>query len=304
MRRLRNSRRPLLGAFIGATGIVAFAYAIGLAVSEPDTHSLPIVHVSPIRPPPNRAPHDADSGIPDFDWIVAQYGPAVVNVSAYAIADTARQEWQWELPKLDRSDPFFRRFRPAVPEQMPSRSVGSGFVVSSDGLIVTNAHVVAGATRITVKLTDKREFRAKLLGVDRPTDIAVLKIDAHELPTVRLGDSASAYAGEWVVAIGSPFGFGNTVTAGIISARARSLPQRGYVRFIQTDAPVNPGSSGGPLFNLSGKVIGINCYIYGGRRLRGHLLCSPDRSGQSDRKAVGCTREGSPRRTRCHGPGG
>ncbi len=135
---------------------------------------------------------------------------------------------------------------------------------SADGVILTNAHVVADAAEVTVKLTDKREFRAKVVGIDKDTDVAVLKIDARDLPTVRIGDASRAQVGEWVLAIGSPFGFENSVTAGVISARARSLPGEGYIPFLQTDVAVNPGNSGGPLFNLAGEVIGINSQIYSG----------------------------------------
>ena len=137
-------------------------------------------------------------------------------------------------------------------EQMV-RGQGSGFIVSPDGVILTNAHVVSGADVVKVKLTDKREFTAKVIGIDKPTDVAVLKIDATGLPTVPLGDPSSARVGDWVLAIGSPFGFENSVTAGIISAKSRSLPDEGYVPFIQTDVAVNPGNSGGPLLNLKGK---------------------------------------------------
>jgi serine protease Do len=140
--------------------------------------------------------------------------------------------------------------------------MGSGFILSADGYILTNAHVVDQAEHVTVRLTDRREFKAKVVGVDKQTDIAVLKIDASALPTVRLGKSAEANVGEWVVAIGSPFGFENSVSAGIVSAKARSLPDAAYTQFLQTDVAVNPGNSGGPLFNLAGEVIGINSQIY------------------------------------------
>jgi serine protease Do len=140
--------------------------------------------------------------------------------------------------------------------------MGSGFIVSPDGMVLTNAHVVAGANEVTVKLTDKREYRAKVLGVDRATDVALLKIDANNLPTVQLGRSNDLKVGEWVAAIGSPYGFENTVTSGIVSAKWRSLPDGAYVPFIQTDVAVNPGNSGGPLFNMKGEVIGINSQIY------------------------------------------
>jgi serine protease Do len=145
---------------------------------------------------------------------------------------------------------------------MVKRGQGSGFIVSSDGVVLTNAHVVADAGEVSVKLTDRREFRAKVVGLDRPTDIAVLKIDAQDLPTVRIGDPERTRVGEWVLAIGSPFGFENSVTAGIVSAKSRSLPAEGYVPFIQTDVAINPGNSGGPLFNRAGEVIGVNSQIY------------------------------------------
>jgi serine protease Do len=147
-------------------------------------------------------------------------------------------------------------------ERTPARGMGSGFIVSPDGMVLTNAHVVADANEVTVKLTDKREFRAKVVGVDRPTDVALLKIEASGLPTVRLGSSNELKVGEWVTAIGSPYGFENTVTSGIVSAKWRSLPDGAYVPFIQTDVAVNPGNSGGPLFNMRGEVIGINSQIY------------------------------------------
>jgi serine protease Do len=160
---------------------------------------------------------------------------------------------------------FARRFgMPDRPDPRPSRALGSGFIVQSDGLILTNAHVVKNASSVTVKLSDQREFPAKVVGIDEATDIAVLKISARDLPTVTLGDAGHVRVGEWVVAIGSPFGFENTATAGIVSATARALPHQSYVPFIQTDAPVNPGNSGGPLFNARGEVIGINSQIYTG----------------------------------------
>jgi serine protease Do len=145
---------------------------------------------------------------------------------------------------------------------MPRQGQGSGFVITPDGYILTNAHVVAGAPELTVKLSDRREFKAKVVGADRRTDVAVVKIDASGLPTVRLGDPSQLKVGEWVAAIGSPFGLENTVTAGIVSAKARALPDEGYVPFIQTDVAINPGNSGGPLFNMAGEVVGINSQIY------------------------------------------
>jgi serine protease Do len=162
------------------------------------------------------------------------------------------------------NDPFFRFFRgvPQNPGSVPVRAQGSGFVVSADGIILSNAHVVDGAREVTVKLSDHREFKAKVLGSDKTSDIAVLKIDAHDLPTVRLGNSDELNVGDYVLAIGEPFGLEETATAGIVSAKARSLPGDGYVPFIQTDAAVNPGNSGGPLFDSSGAVVGINSQIY------------------------------------------
>jgi serine protease Do len=166
----------------------------------------------------------------------------------------------------ESTDPFFQFFRgfrlPEPGRPLPMHGQGSGFIVSADGYILTNAHVVDDATEVNVKLTDRREFKAKVVGSDRQSDVALLKIDAKSLPTVRLGSSAGTSVGEWVVAIGSPYGFENTVTAGIVSAKSRSLPDGGFVPFIQTDAAVNPGNSGGPLFNLAGEVIGINSQIY------------------------------------------
>ena len=155
------------------------------------------------------------------------------------------------------------------------RGQGSGFIVSPDGYILTNAHVVDNAENVTVRLTDRREFKATVVGADKQTDVAVLKIDAKSLPTVRLGKSADANVGEWVVAIGSPFGFENTVSAGIVSAKARSLPDASYTQFIQTDVAVNPGNSGGPLFNLAGEVIGINSQIYSRSGGFQHLFAIP-----------------------------
>jgi serine protease Do len=200
--------------------------------------------------------------LPDFSGLVDRYGPAVVNIS---VVQNVKASYRGQRG-LDPNDPFFeffRRFGLPLPDNAPpSMGQGSGFIISPDGFILTNAHVVANGAEVTVKLTDRREFRAKLVGSDPQTDVAVLKIDATDLPTVKLGDSNAVRVGEWVVAIGSPFGFENTVTSGIVSAKARALPDGTYVPFIQTDVAVNPGNSGGPLFNLKGEVIGINSQIY------------------------------------------
>jgi serine protease Do len=169
-----------------------------------------------------------------------------------------------KMPDEDELPPFFHNFpfQFNMPHPGPMRGVGSGFIVTADGIILTNAHVVDDADEVTVKLTDKREFTAKVLGSDKTTDIAVLRIDAKDLPTVKIGNPADIKVGQWVVAIGSPYGFENTVTSGIVSAKSRALPEDSYVPFIQTDAAVNPGNSGGPLFDLKGEVIGINSQIF------------------------------------------
>lgn len=204
----------------------------------------------------------------DFSGIVDRYGPAVVNIS---VTGKAQKTGGIRMgPDADPDDPlfqFFRHFGPQFPQQGPEGQViphgeGSGFIVTSDGLILTNAHVVDGAQEVVVKLTDRREFKAKVLGADKQSDVAVIKIEAKGLPTVVLGDPNLTKVGEPVLAIGSPFGFENSATAGIVSAKARSLPDDPYVAFMQTDVAVNPGNSGGPLFNLKGEVIGINSQIY------------------------------------------
>ena len=213
-------------------------------------------------------------GLPDFGDLVEQVGPAVVNIS---VVQQQPQPMSGQAPSPN--DPFYdflRRFgvpMPGFPGQpgmgpRARQGIGSGFIVSADGYVLTNAHVVAGEdgdaalSEVTVTLIDKREFKAKVVGVDRRTDVALLKIDSKGLPTVKIGNADQARVGEWVVAMGSPFGFDNTVTAGIISAKARRLPDETYVPFIQTDVAINPGNSGGPLFNLAGEVIGINSQIY------------------------------------------
>ena len=233
-----------------------------------------------ISAPPAVAPAASSAaanryGLPDFSGLVEQVGPAVVNISV--TQKVARGGGaSGDEPFAD--DPFYdflRRFGVPVPgmpgngggrggraPEQTQQGVGSGFIVSADGYVLTNAHVVDGATEVTVKLTDKREFKAKVVGTDKRTDVALLKIDASGLPYVKTGDAERSKVGEWVIAMGSPFGFENTVTAGIISAKARRLPDENYVPFIQTDVAINPGNSGGPLFNLAGEVVGINSQIY------------------------------------------
>lgn len=203
--------------------------------------------------------------LPDFTALVARHGMAVVNISAL----TDGREPTAAIPQLHEDDPmfdFFRRFFPRPPgvPQNPddNRSLGSGFIISPDGYILTNAHVIENAEEIIVRLVDKREFNAKVIGADKRSDIALIKIEASGLPRLEMGNPQQLQVGEWVVAIGSPFGFDHSVTAGIVSAKGRTLPQENFVPFIQTDVAINPGNSGGPLFNLRGEVVGINSQIY------------------------------------------
>ena len=206
--------------------------------------------------------------LPDFTRLVDEQGNAVVNISTTQAV--RRSGAAPQVPGIEDEEvlEFFRRFIPRQqpgqpgPRQPEARSLGSGFIISNDGYILTNAHVVEGADEINVRFTDKREYKAKVIGADRRTDIAVIKIEASALPAVKFGDPTKLKVGEWVVAIGSPFGFENTVTAGIVSAKGRSLPQENFVPFIQTDVAINPGNSGGPLFNMRGEVVGINSQIY------------------------------------------
>lgn len=201
--------------------------------------------------------------LPDFTALVEKYGSTVVNVSTTQTVQTS--QGIPVIPGLPEGDPlaeFFRRFGAPMPQEQETHSLGSGFIISTDGYILTNAHVVDSADKITVKLTDQREYKAKVIGADRRTDVALIKIEATGLPKINQGDPASLKVGEWVLAIGSPFGFDNSVTAGIVSGKGRSLQQENFVPFIQTDVAINPGNSGGPLFNMKGEVIGINSQIY------------------------------------------
>jgi serine protease Do len=206
------------------------------------------------------------AGLPDFTELYEKNSPAVVSID---VTQKSRRGARG-MPELSEDDPFyefFRRFGQVPPRRGQERepeaqSVGSGFIIGSDGLIITNAHVVDGADEVTVKLFDKRDFKAKVLGADKRSDIALLKIEAKDLPKVTLGDPDKLRVGEWVVAIGKPFGLDSTMTAGIVSAKGRDLPQENLVPFIQTDVAINPGNSGGPLFNMKGEVVGINSLIY------------------------------------------
>ncbi len=211
----------------------------------------------------------------DVADLVEKQGPAVVNISTTKLVRRGQEGMPFVMPDEDDLQEFFRRFFPGVPggpggpggksgpmPEIPSRGAGSGFIVSDDGYIMTNEHVVKDADEVVVKLIDKRTFTAKVVGTDPRTDVAVLKITASNLPVVKLGDPTKLRVGEAVVAIGSPFGFENSVTAGIVSAKGRMLPSDGYVSYIQTDVPINPGNSGGPLFNMKGEVVGMNSQIY------------------------------------------
>lgn len=252
----------LAAGVIGGAGVTAFQAERAHAASAP-------VVAASVSASPN-----VPVVLPNFAQIVQRYGPAVVNISVTGstkVSDDMPMAGHQGSPDPFGNDPFFEFFRQFEQGQgqrqggtreVPTRAEGSGFIISPDGLILTNAHVVRNAKVVTVKLTDRREFRAKVLGADPKTDIAVLKIDAHDLPVVALDKTSNLQVGDWVLAIGSPFGFENSVSAGIVSAKGRTLPDDSAVPFIQTDVAVNPGNSGGPLFNTRGQVVGINSQIY------------------------------------------
>ncbi|HTH60570.1 MAG TPA: Do family serine endopeptidase [Paraburkholderia sp.] len=228
------------------SGVVAVGFAVAMVGAYAVGHHTAIggqpvanAGIVPVSEQVNTPAVAGPAATPDFSGIVTKYGPAVVNISVKHFGDTSGQS-----------------------DDKPSSALGSGFIISSDGYILTNNHVVDGADEVTVKLTDKRTFRAKVIGADKTTDVAVIKINASDLPSVKIGDPSQSKVGEWVVAIGSPYGFDSTVTSGIISAKARTMSDDAATPFIQTDVPVNPGNSGGPLFNLKGEVIGINSMIY------------------------------------------
>jgi serine protease Do len=259
---LNNTRlvAALLAAgAIGGAGVSAFNSVHPSAMAAAPAAIAAAAPIQPVAPP-------------DFSQITERYGPAVVNISVTGSTKVSNSPFaQGDDEDGASGDPFFEFFkrfqqgqgRPGIPQQdTPTRGQGSGFIVSADGIILTNAHVVRDAKEVTVKLTDRREFRAKVLGADPKTDVAVLKIEAGNLPVVTIGKTSDLKVGEWVLAIGSPFGFENTVTAGVVSAKGRSLPDDSSVPFIQTDVAINPGNSGGPLFNARGEVVGINSQIY------------------------------------------
>lgn len=215
----------------------------------------------------------AQASLPDFTELVEDTSPAVVNISTRQHQKAGRQVGMVPgMPDLEGLPPIFREFFERSIPQMPpqqrrpqereAQSLGSGFIISADGYVLTNNHVVEGADEIIVRLSDRSELEAELVGTDPRTDVALLKVKGNDLPYVKLGSSSELKVGEWVVAIGSPFGFDYSVTAGIVSAKGRSLPNENYVPFIQTDVAINPGNSGGPLFNLDGEVVGINSQIF------------------------------------------
>jgi serine protease Do len=216
------------------------------------------------------SPAAARGGLPDFTELVQSYGPAVVNISTTQkkqIRSPHRLPKGLEIPDIPEDSPFYEFFRRffgegGEAEEYDAQSLGSGFLLSTDGYVVTNHHVVKDAEEVIVRLSDRRELTAEVVGSDERSDIAVLKVKGDGFPSVKLGRSADLRVGEWVLAIGSPFGFDHSVTAGIVSAIGRSLPSENYVPFIQTDVAINPGNSGGPLFNLDGEVVGVNSQIY------------------------------------------
>jgi serine protease Do len=259
----------MVAQMLRASVLVA-AVSFSLAACSQDQVSAGIAGSSPAAAATESAaaaPINLSAQLPDFTTLVDRYGPAVVNV---AVVEKSQPASNFSGPPgMSPNDPFYEFFKRFGGGQMPrgnpqpARGEGSGFIVSEDGYILTNAHVVNGASRVTVKMTDRREYEATVVGVDERTDVAVIKIEGKNLPTVKLGDASKLRPGEWVIAIGSPFGFENSVTAGVVSATSRSMPGEGnYTPFIQTDVAVNPGNSGGPLFNLKGEVVGINSQIY------------------------------------------
>jgi serine protease Do len=256
------------GVIGGAVGAIAVNHNNAVASNAAQLAAAPAVTV------PAATESGPQVALPDFTKIVSRNGPAVVNIQVVGGTKTSLRQ-QRGAPEMDEDDPFFEFFRqfgmPNAPrggQRGGGRGAptmmgeGSGFIVSPDGVILTNAHVVRDADEVTVKLQDRREYRAKVLGSDPKTDVAVLKIDAKNLPVVPMGSTRNLQVGEWVLAIGSPYGLDSTVTAGVVSAKGRTLPGDNGTQFIQTDVAVNPGNSGGPLFNTRGEVVGINSQIY------------------------------------------
>ena len=264
-----------LAAVAGVFVVVVAHQRSNADAGQPATAPLTAAVPTSAAPPAARV-----TGLPDFTQLVAESGAAVVNISVTEKPQKAGPGEGGEGGE-DPLSQFFHHNMPNPEKAPPSHGIGSGFIVSSDSYVLTNAHVVSDASVVTVKLTDRREFTAKVIGVDKRSDVALIKIAATGLPFVHFGDPTKIKPGQWAIAIGSPFGFDNSVTAGVVSATGRTLPDdsnSSYVPFIQTDAAVNPGNSGGPLFNVDGQVIGINSQIYsrtGG--LHGHVLCDSHR---------------------------
>lgn len=256
-----NAKRLKISvAALAAIGLLGTGYSLGARDIFPQWGH---AHAAVLAAPDSATTPATSAALPDMAGIVARNGAAVVNIGVSGTRKVSAGVPDLELDPRDPFYEFFRRFGgPRSQGEAPTHGLGSGFIVSPDGIILTNAHVVDGADEVVVKLTDKREFKAKVLGMDKASDVAVLRIDAKDLPVVTNGKAGDVRVGEWVLAIGSPYGFENSATAGIVSAKSRSLPDGGYVPFIQTDVAVNPGNSGGPLFNMAGEVIGINSQIY------------------------------------------
>ena len=264
-------RKPLIAGIVGASMIgVPFSTLYFAGATRAFATPPPAAATAPVAP---AATGNSNVLLPDFSSMVQKYGPAVVNIEVVTKTPTGfnrgdqgdEGNGNGDNPFFGPNSPFAPFFRGSPfenPSPQPVHGEGSGFIIHPDGVIMTNAHVVQGASEVTVRLTDRREFTAKVIGSDPKSDIAIIKINANDLPTVRLGDSHGLRVGEWVLAIGAPFGFENSATAGIVSAKGRTLPDSGYVPFIQTDVPINPGNSGGPLFNMRGEVVGINSQIY------------------------------------------
>jgi len=266
-------RKPLIAAVLGASligvpvGTLYFGSAGRALATQPSA-----AVAAQVAPAPAGTPSVT---LPDFSSMVQKYGSAVVNIQVVTKVPTSFNGQGDQGDDEGGGDngqgnpfgpnspfaPFFHGAPFQSPAPQPQRGEGSGFIIRPDGVIMTNAHVVNGASEVTVRMTDRREYTAKVIGVDTKSDIAIIKISAKDLPTVKVGDSRALKVGEWVLAIGAPFGFENSATAGIVSAKGRTLDS-GYVPFIQTDVPINPGNSGGPLFNMRGEVVGINSQIY------------------------------------------
>ena len=263
----RSFKAKQIVVSLAAAGIVVLGAASSWHTGQ--AAPMPAAPMVPAATAP-AAPQAGAMALPDFSSIASRYGPAVVNISVTGVSkELVGSADEGPVDPQLQNDPFYQFFRRFMgpngmlqQREVPVRGEGSGFIVDPSGIILTNAHVVRDAKEVMVKLTDRREFRAKVLGSDAATDVAVLKIDANNLPVVPLGNDKTLEVGQWVLAIGSPFGFMNSVTAGVVSAKGRSLPDEGYVPFIQTDVAVNPGNSGGPLFNTQGQVVGINSQIY------------------------------------------